>query len=278
MDAALVIGVALQAAAQRIGRLEARLLLQHLTGLTASALVAHPDKPLDAATVSAYRALVERRVAGEPIAYLTGRREFYGRDFAVAPGVLIPRPETELLVEWALNKMANINASSVLDLGCGSGCIGITLALERPDAQVTALDASAAALTIARQNASMLGAKVQLLESHWFSALLTEQTRHHLIVSNPPYIPAADPHLSQGDLRFEPLSALASGADGLADLRHIVVEARAYLQPGGWLLFEHGYDQAAAARELLLAAGYADIEQHRDLAGIVRVTGGCWTG
>jgi release factor glutamine methyltransferase len=276
MDAALVIGVALQAAAQRIGRLEARLLLQHLTGLTASALVAHPEKPLDAATVSAYQALVERRVAGEPIAYLTGQREFYGRDFAVAPGVLIPRPETELLVEWALNKMANINAPSVLDLGCGSGCIGITLALERPDAQVTALDASAAALTIARQNANMLGAKVQLLESHWFSALLTEQTRHHLIVSNPPYIPAADPHLSQGDLRFEPLSALASGADGLADLRHIVVEARAYLQPGGWLLFEHGYDQAAAARKLLLAAGYADIEQHCDLAGIVRVTGGCW--
>ncbi|KYC28857.1 N5-glutamine methyltransferase, modifies release factors RF-1 and RF-2 [Sterolibacterium denitrificans] len=273
-------GAAMQAAAQRIGRLEARLLLQHLSGLSASALVAHPEYPLDAAVAAAYAALVARRAAGEPMAYLTGRREFYGRDFFVAPGVLIPRPETELLVELALAKVAGIAAPRILDLGCGSGCIGISLALERPDARVTALDASGEALAIARRNAQALGARVELLESDWFAALASRcgSERYHLIVSNPPYIAEADPHLRQGDLRFEPLCALASGADGLDALRRIAAEAPAHLHPAGWLLFEHGFDQVGAARELLLAAGYGRIEQQRDLAGIVRVSGGCRPG
>lgn len=273
-------GSVLQVAARRIGRLEARLLLQHLTGLSASALVAHPERQLDADSAAAYAALVARRAAGEPVAYLVGRREFYGRDFCVAPGVLIPRPETELLVERALARIARLAAPQILDLGCGSGCIGISLALERPDAQVTAVDASAEALAMTRRNALALGARLELLAGDWFGALASGRgsVRYHLIVSNPPYIAEADPHLCQGDLRFEPMRALASGADGLDALRRIVAEAPAYLHPGGRLLFEHGYDQAGAARELLLAAGYGDIEQHRDLAGIVRVSGGCRQG
>ena len=258
--------------------MEARLLLQHLTGRTASALIAHPEQPLDTATHTAYRALISRRAAGEPIAYLTGQREFYGRDFSVAPGVLIPRPETELLVELGLAKMAHIATPRLLDLGCGSGCIAISLALERPAACVHALDASPAALAIARQNAMALGASLKLMESHWFSALTSEREseHYHLIVANPPYIAANDPHLQQGDLRFEPASALASGTDGLDDIREIIATARHHLQPGGWLLFEHGYDQAPAAHALLNATGYKNIEQHRDLAGITRISGGTW--
>lgn len=268
------IGSSLDAATRRIGRLEARLLLQHVTGLSASALAAYPERLLDAAAAATYAALVARREAGEPIAYLTGRREFYGRDFQVGPGVLIPRPETELLVELGLAKVQGIAAPRILDLGCGSGCIAISLALERPDAVVCALDASEAALAITRQNAATLGARLDCRASDWCSALNGESERFHLIVANPPYIPDADPHLGQGDLRFEPSTALASGADGLDDLRRIVAVAPAHLLPGGWLLFEHGYDQAAAAHALLTAVGYADIEQHRDLAGIVRVSGG----
>jgi release factor glutamine methyltransferase len=269
-------GSALDEAARQIGRREARLLLQHLTGLSASALIAHPEHPLDAATQAAYATLVTRRAAGEPIAYLTGHREFYGRDFFVAPGVLIPRPETELMVELGLAKIADIATPRVLDLGCGSGCIGISLALERPEARVQAIDASPAALTIARRNATTLDAPMELCESHWFSALSGE--RYHLIVANPPYIADGDPHLQQGDLRFEPARALASGPDGLDDIRQIVCTARHHLTPGGWLLFEHGYDQAAAAQELLTAAGYSALEQHRDGADIIRVSGGIWRG
>lgn len=268
------IGSSLDAATRRIGRLEARLLLQHVTGLTASVLAAYPERLLDAAAAATYEALVARREAGEPIAYLTGRREFYGRDFHVGPGVLIPRPETELLVELGLAKVQGIAAPRILDLGCGSGCIAISLALEHPDATVCALDASEAALAITRQNAAALGARLDCRTSDWYSALNDESERFHLIVANPPYIPDADPHLGQGDLRFEPSTALASGADGLDDLRRIVAAAPAHLLPGGWLLFEHGYDQAAAARNLLTAGGYVDIEQHQDLAGIVRVSGG----
>ncbi len=266
------IGSSLEAARQQIGRLEARLLLQHVTGLSASTLVAYPERPLDTAAQTAYRDLVARREAGEPIAYLIGRREFYGRDFIVGPGVLIPRPETELLVEQGMVKVADIAVPRILDLGCGSGCIAISLALERPDASVTALDASAAALAITQQNATTLGASLRCLQSDWCDALGAE--RFHLIVSNPPYIPATDPHLGQGDLRFEPPTALASGADGLDAIRCIIAAAPTHLLPGGWLLFEHGYDQAEAMCALLEASGFSAIEQQRDLAGIIRVSGG----
>lgn len=267
------IGSLLQETAQRLGRTEARLLLQHLTGLSASTLAAYPERLLDAATLATYQTLVSRREQGEPIAYLVGQREFYGRDFHVAPGVLIPRPETELLVEQGLAKTANTPRPRMLDLGCGSGCIALTLALERPDATVLALDASPAALTIARQNAERLRAPVQFIESDWFSAL-PPQEKFGLIVANPPYIASADPHLGQGDLRFEPATALASGDDGLDALRHIIATAPRHLQAGAWLLLEHGYDQAEAVHALLEEAGYHDIEQHRDLAGILRVSGG----
>lgn len=265
----------LQQIGRQLPRLEARLLLQQLTGLTHSQLIAHPEQPLAETTVAAYSALVERRLQGEPIAYLIGRREFYGRDFAVTPEVLIPRPDTELLVEQALLKLQALDAAAprLLDLGCGSGCIGITLALEWPTAKVTALDASATALHIARQNAENLGARLEFMESNWFDGLASESERFHVMISNPPYIAADDPHLQQGDLRFEPLSALASGADGLADLRHIIQQARPHLQSGGWLLLEHGHDQAAAVAGLLQQAGYRALEQHADLAGIRRVSG-----
>jgi release factor glutamine methyltransferase len=263
----------LDAAAQRIGRLEARLLLQQASGLSASTLLAYPERLLDAATQAAYLELVERRAAGEPIAYLVGWREFYGRDFRTTPEVLIPRPETELLVELGLARLADIPAPRILDLGCGSGCIGITLALECPSAQVTAIDRSPGALALARQNAAGLGAALHWIESDWCAALAADQ-RFHLIVSNPPYIRADDPHLAQGDLRFEPSSALASGVDGLDAIRRIVSEARTHLLPGGWLLIEHGYDQAAAVAALLVAGGYEAVDAQRDLAGIVRVSGG----
>lgn len=271
------IGCSLQTAAQRIGRLEARLLLQQATGLTASTLAAYPERLLDAPALAAYQALVARREQGEPIAYLLGSREFYGRDFHVAPGVLIPRPETELLVEQGVEKITTRTRSPtrprILDMGCGSGAIALTLALECPDAAVTALDASPEALAIARENAQKLAAPVEFIESDWFAAL-NPQEKFDLIVSNPPYIAWADPHLSQGDLRFEPRTALASGDDGLDALRQIIAAAPRFLEPDGWLLLEHGYDQAAAVYALLDAAGFQAIEQHRDLAGILRVSGG----
>ncbi len=219
-----------------------------------------------------FAALLERRTRGEPVAYLLGEREFYGRAFAVAPGVLIPRPETELLVELGIAKLAGRTAPTLLDLGTGSGCVAITLALEIPDAQVTAVELSAAAIALSRHNARELGAAVEVMESDWFSAVNDEGFA--LIVANPPYVAEGDIHLDQGDLRFEPSLALASGPDGLAAIRTIVSAAKSYLGAGGWLLIEHGYDQAEAVADLLQAAGFADIEQHRDLAGIIRVSGG----
>jgi release factor glutamine methyltransferase len=186
--------------------------------------------------------------------------------------VLIPRPETELLVDIAREKVGAGGTVNILDLGSGSGCLAVTLALELPQARVTAVDVSPAALEVARANAARLGARVAFAASDWFAAL--PPARYDLIVSNPPYIAAGDPHLAQGDLRFEPAGALTDRADGLAAIRRIVAAAPAWLAPGGWLFCEHGYDQAAAAHALLVAAGYTDIEQHRDLAGIVRASGG----
>ena len=250
--------------------LDARVLLRTVLGVDDAYLIAHADDEVSAQHEAAFRALAARRSAGEPVAYLVGEREFYGHAFTVTPAVLIPRPETELLVELALQH----TPQRVLDLGTGSGCIAISIALARPDAQVVAVDLSAAALQVARDNAARFNAhNVTCRQSRWFDALRGE--RYELIVSNPPYVAAGDAHLAQGDLRFEPDGALASGADGLADIRVIVAGARAHLAPGGRLLFEHGYDQAPRCRELLHQAGFVAVQSWRDLAGIERVSSGC---
>ena len=265
---------ALQVARLIIDSSEARLLLRHVLGCTATHVEAHRDDELELSVESKFVGLVERRKRGEPIAYLTGAREFYGREFHVAPGVLIPRPETELIVDVVLERHSRESRNPVplkiLDLGTGSGCLAITLALELPHASVIAVDLSPDALAIARQNAQRHRANVRWLESDWFASLRGEQ--FDLIVSNPPYVAASDPHLKQGDLRYEPSCALASGADGLDAIRRIVKDAHHHLVAGGRLLLEHGYDQADRVRVLLEAQRFADIEQHRDLAGIIRVS------
>lgn len=273
------IAAALAAARQSIEISEARLLLRHVLGVGTAWLEAHRDDPLPGRYAADFAALVERRALGEPVAYLLGFREFYGREFSVTPDVLIPRPETELLVEVACRKVGVAAGATLLDLGTGSGCIAITLALELPGALVAAAEVSPAALAVARANATLLSAAVAFVESDWLAAF--GGRRFDVIVSNPPYVAAGDRHLDQGDLRFEPPHALHCGAhdtSGLDAIRRIVADAPAHLALGGWLLFEHGYDQADAVRELLAAAGFADIEQHRDLAGIVRVSGGRWAG
>ena len=267
------IAAALIVARQTIPVTEARLLLRHLLGCSPAWLEAHRDDALAAEPAASFAELAARRTQGEPIAYLTGTREFYGRDFAVTPAVLIPRPETELLVDLGRTAVTGIAAPRILDLGTGSGCVAVTLALALPTADVWAVDVSPAALAVAQGNADALGARVWFMQSDWFGGL--REAHFHLIVANPPYVAAGDPHLDEGDLRFEPPLALACGPDGLTALRHIVATAPQYLAPGGRLYFEHGYDQAEAVAALLLGAGYTHIEQHRDLAGIVRVSGGC---
>ena len=222
------------------------------------------------------RELVKRHLAGEPVAYLIGEWEFYGLPLDISPAVLIPRPETELLVELALAHFAGQRGVRVLDMGTGSGALAVTLALEMDTPDVIALDRSREALWVAMANAAKLGASVSIVQSDWFAALGDEQFA--LIVSNPPYIAAADPHLEQGDVRFEPRSALAAGPQGLDDLAEIVAGAPARLIDGGWLFLEHGYDQSVAARSLLADAGFAAIASWTDLAGIERVTGGRWLG
>lgn len=250
---------------------EARLLMQHVLGVSRVALMAYPELPMAESERGEFEALVGRRQAGEPVAYLLGQREFYGRSFRVGPDVLIPRPETELLVELALARACT--GSRILDLGTGSGAVAVTLALERPDTEVTAVEVSAGALALARSNAETLGAKVIFLHGSWFEPLPAD-ARFDLIVSNPPYVAPGDPHLSQGDLRFEPSSALVGQGDGLGDIRLIIAGAAKHLRPGGWLLFEHGYDQAEPCRGLLSAAGLAQVQSWQDLAGIARVSGG----
>jgi release factor glutamine methyltransferase len=260
---------ALQAALP-LDALENRILLCHALQLTRVGLITQSERIVTPDEAQALSALVARRQKGEPIAYIVGRREFFGLDFAVNDAVLIPRPDTELIVELALERLPQ--QGRVLDMGTGSGAIAVALAHTRPDAQVTALDVSAAALAVARTNAASNNATVRFLESDWFSALQNE--RFDLIVSNPPYIAAGDAHLSQGDLRFEPAGALTDHADGLAALRTIIQGSPAHLHQHAWLLLEHGYDQAAAVRDLLAAAGYTDVQSWRDLAGIERTTGG----
>jgi release factor glutamine methyltransferase len=271
MRGAMTLAELLAEAQAAIGRSEARLLLRHRLQRDEAWLIAHGEEHCADGDVQALRAQVARRVAGEPVAYITGTREFYGREFMASPAVLIPRPETEMLVELALQRLPQ--GACVLDLGTGSGCIGVTLAAERPDLRLTLVDASAEALDVARANARRWApANTTLLASDWFSALAG---RHFdMIVSNPPYIAAGDSHLAQGDLRFEPRAALVAGDDGLAGIRRIVAGAPAHLAPGGWLMFEHGYDQHAACTALLQQAGYRGVFSARDLAGILRVSGG----
>jgi release factor glutamine methyltransferase len=249
--------------------LEARILLGYALQLSRVQLITQSERVLTADEANALSALFQRRLDGEPIAYIIGEREFFGLMLHTTPEVLIPRPETELLVELALERLPH--NGRVLDMGTGSGAIAIAIAHTRPDASVTALDVSDAALAIARRNAARHAAQINFIQSDWYDALGSEQ--FDIIVSNPPYIVAADPHLSQGDLRFEPIDALTDHADGLSSLRTIVGDAARHLSPGGWLLMEHGYDQASAVRELLAKQNFRDVQSWKDLASIERVSG-----
>jgi release factor glutamine methyltransferase len=252
-------------------RIEVQCLLQHILNVTRAYLFAHPERILSNAEAELYRALLQRRLTGEPVAYILGEREFFGLNFSVTPATLIPRPDTELLVELVLERSGS--AFRILDMGTGSGAIALTIAHQRPSSKVWACDASTAALAVAQENAQRLNINnVNFIESDWFSAF-AEQL-FDLIVSNPPYIAAADYHLSQGDVRFEPLTALASGADGLDDIRRIIAQASTYLNNNGWLLLEHGYDQAERVRELLQESGFAEVFSAKDLSGIERCSGG----
>jgi len=268
----LTLGSALAAARGRIPASEARMFLCRLLGIGAAQVAAYPERGLSAEQSAHYAAWLERRSAGEPMAYILGEREFYGRCFQVSPAVLIPRPETELIVDLVRERIRPGSAPRILDLGTGSGALAVTLALEIPEAQVTAVDLSPAALDVARGNAALLGATVRFIASDWFSAV--DATAFDFIVSNPPYIADADPHLDDGDVRFEPRTALASGPAGLDDLRRITLAAPAFLAPRGYLFMEHGYDQAAMVRDLLVSAGFQEVASAVDLAGIERTSHG----
>ncbi|MDM0011466.1 peptide chain release factor N(5)-glutamine methyltransferase [Variovorax sp. J22P168] len=260
------------AAALKVDRLDAQLLLLHVLGRSSAErawLLAHDTDPLPEAAWPAYERLCARRLTGEPVAYLVGEKEFHGLGLQVDARVLVPRPDTETLVDWALQCLEGRSAPRVLDLGTGSGAIALAIRHARPDAELTAVDASAAALGVARANAERLGLPVHFVEADWL-----EGAGHgfDLIVSNPPYIVAGDPHLEA--LCHEPQQALVSGADGLDDIRRIVAAAPGHLAEGGWLLLEHGHDQAAAVRDLLAARGFAEVQSRDDLAGIARCSGG----
>lgn len=268
------------AAAQTLGleRLDSQLLLLHALGKTASArawLLAHDTDELTPEVAQAFRALCLRRASGEPLAYIVGSKEFFGLALQVDGRVLVPRPDTETLVDWSLERLQLPGLLQVLDLGTGSGAIALALAHSlqaagRP-AQITAVDASADALDVARDNAARLGLAVHFIESSWLAQVTG---RFHLIASNPPYIASADPHLAA--LVHEPLQALTAGADGLDDIRQIIEDAPSHLLPGGWLLLEHGYDQADRVRGLLMQRGFSQVQSRLDLAGIERCSGGQW--
>ena len=264
---------ALEESAETIGRTDAQVLVADLLGVDRAWLAAHPMRVLTETEDARVDLAVASRALGTPVAYLVGRREFYGRDFAVGPEVLIPRPETEHLVEAALERAPR--GATVADLGTGSGAVAVTLACEREDLRLVATDLSEAALDRARENAAALGvaSRIEFVPGLWYAPLAGR--RFDLLVSNPPYVAAGDPHLAAGDLRFEPGEALADGSpDGLDSIRALVAGASAHLAPGGWLLFEHGYDQAEAVRALLEAAGLGELVTIADLARIPRVAGG----
>ncbi len=265
----------LRAACTQIARVDAEALLIHALQRERAWLFAHARAALPAEAVARFEDLLARRAQGEPVAYLTGRRGFWTLDLAVGPATLIPRADTERLVELALERLDMQPGRRVADLGTGSGAIALALASERPQAQVLATDVSAAALALAEANAQAHGLhNVAFAHGIWLAPLVGQ--RFDLIASNPPYIAADDPHLTQGDLRYEPLSALTSGIDGLDDIRQIATAAPAHLQPGGWLLLEHGWDQGNAVRALLSAAGFIAVETYQDLEVRDRVTLGRW--
>ena len=260
-----------EARACGIERLDAHLLLAHTLSRPRTWLAAHGDAVPNAAQAAAFRAGVARRGSGEPLAYLLGEWAFHGLTLSVGPQVLVPRPETELLVDWALELLTRRSGpAAVLDLGTGSGAIALAVARACPTARVSALDASPQALALAGANGERLGLAVEWLLSDWWSVIGTR--RFDLLLSNPPYIAAGDAHLA--DLRHEPVQALSAGEDGLADLRRVAEGAAEHLEPGGWLLMEHGFDQAHAVQGLLAAAGLSEVQTRLDLAGHPRCTGG----
>jgi len=254
-------------------RREIQLLLTHALGIDLAGLLAHPERIPEARASQRYLDLLARRLGGEPMAYILGVREFYGRSFEVTADVLIPRPETELLVDLALELIPERSERRVLDLGTGSGCIGITLAKQRRELKVIATDASKAALAVAARNVALHAAyNVELRAGSWFKPVAG--LRFDLIVSNPPYVAEDDPHLGEGDLRFEPRAALSAGTDGLTALDLIIAGAPQHLKAGGWLLVEHGYEQSDAVTRLLRAREFAEVVVRKDLSGISRVAAG----
>ena len=260
------------AARQGVARLDAQLLLLHALGRPSGDrawLFAHDGDTVPQGAATAFADACSRRLTGEPVAYLVGRKEFFGLDLHVDSRVLSPRPDTEVLVEWALAVLAGTPSPAVADLGTGSGAIALAIKHARPDAHVTAVDASPGALEVARTNADRHGLGIHCMHGHWLRGI---EQRFDLLVSNPPYVAEADPHLDA--LAHEPRMALAAGRDGLDDIREIVAEAPSHLAPGGWLLLEHGWDQAATVRALLAQAGFSDIASRPDLAGIERCSGG----
>ncbi|TFH88256.1 peptide chain release factor N(5)-glutamine methyltransferase [Billgrantia azerbaijanica] len=264
----------LAAAGSPTPRLDAEVLLCHALGCDRTWLYTWGDRAAPTVARARFEALLAARAGGQPVAYLTGTREFWGLPLATHPSTLIPRPDTETLVEAAL-ALATAETGRLLDLGTGTGAIALALASERPGWHVLGVDIRPEAVALARHNAERLSiANASFRESDWFAALVDESggERFDLIVANPPYVAEDDPHLIQGDVRFEPVSALVAGPDGLADLRHLVTAARAHLVPGGWLALEHGHDQAAAVRDLLTAADYTAVTSRCDLAGHERVT------
>jgi release factor glutamine methyltransferase len=268
----------LNAQAQGLARIDAQLLLLHTLGRDPNDrawLLAHDTDALPADADNKFEALSQRRLAGEPVAYLTGHKAFYGLQLRVDARVLDPRPDTETLVDWALAVLQVTAQPKVLDLGTGSGAVALAIQHQRPDAEVHAVDASPGALAVAQANAQALGLPVRFWAGSWFQPVPTG-LRFDAIVSNPPYVAEGDPHLSA--LTHEPLSALTSGADGLDDIRTIVAQAGEHLLPGGWLLLEHGHDQGPAVRALLTATGFEAVSTRTDLPGLDRCSGGRWAG